>query len=53
MPPRRPSPSHHLCQVVDFSAALTAREVMFWRICFQHLLATCKTADDCTLLFRR
>ncbi|PSC75596.1 nucleolar MIF4G domain-containing 1 [Micractinium conductrix] len=42
-----------MLKVVDFSAALTAREVMFWRICFQHLLATCKTADDCTLLFRR
>lgn len=46
---RRSSP----WQAADFAAALPAREVLFWRIFFEHLLGACKTRDDSSALFAR
>lgn len=40
-------------QAVDFAAALSPREILFWRILFEHLLAACKSADDSAVLFKR
>lgn len=40
-------------QVADFAAALSAREVLFWRIFFEHLLASCKTSADAAAFFKR
>jgi hypothetical protein len=39
--------------VADFAAALSAREVLFWRIFFEHLLASCKTSADAAAFFKR
>ena len=40
-------------QVVDFAEALSPREVLFWHVFFEHLLASCKTAADVSAFFRR
>jgi hypothetical protein len=39
--------------VVDFAEALSPREVLFWHVFFEHLLASCKTAADVSAFFRR
>lgn len=40
-------------QAVDFGAVTSAREVLFWRIFFEHLLASCKSAADSAAVFQR
>ncbi|KAL4421444.1 hypothetical protein ABPG75_010735 [Micractinium tetrahymenae] len=42
-----------MLKVVDFGAAMPARETLFWRVFFEHLLASCKSAADSTSLFQR
>lgn len=40
-------------QAVDFAAAMSARETLFWRVFFEHLLASCKSAADSAAQFQR
>lgn len=52
LPPALPA-SHTVSQTVDFGAAMAARELLFWRVCFEHLLAACKTPADSNAIFQR
>ncbi len=40
-------------QAVDFAVAFSARETLFWRIFFEHLLAACKSAGESAAVFKR
>lgn len=57
MPPAPPQQPCALAagsvQGFDFAAALTAREILFWRIFFEHLLAACKSAGESAAVFKR
>lgn len=50
---RRTCSSPPGAQAFDFAAAPSPREVLFWRIFFEHLLGTCKTPADSADLFKR
>ena len=38
-------------QVVDFGAPMSARELLFWRACFEHLLCAAKRPGDAAAPF--
>lgn len=42
-----------ILKVVDFSDVLSAREVMFWRLFFEHMLYGCRKDEDVPALFER
>lgn len=51
--PTSPCRPHTPKQVVEFSQGMSAREVLFWRVFFQHLLAACKSRQQVTALFQK
>ncbi|KAI7835645.1 hypothetical protein COHA_010459 [Chlorella ohadii] len=42
-----------MLKAVDFAVAFSARETLFWRIFFEHLLAACKSAGESAAVFKR
>ena len=40
-------------QVVDFKARMAPRQLLFWRACFEHLLAGAKRPEDAAAIFAK